>query len=323
MKILFIFLDGVGLGIDDPQVNPFVRASLPNLTNLLDGAKLIANGQIPRASSGQPIRHTQQASLLPVDSNLGVEGFPQSATGQASLLTGKNVSAMLGAHEGPKPSPQVLDILQHGTLFSHFTHNGQKASLLNAYPPRYFHSLQRGHRLPGAIAQSAIYAGIPLKTHADLQQGNAISADFTAAGWHDHLGLTDTPVLDLQQAGERLAALSGNCTLAFFEYWLTDFAGHKQDMQAACNLLEQFDSVIGSLVHAWENEEGLILVTSDHGNLEDLGTRRHTLNDVPLLLIGSYALRERFMDGLFQARGARRELNLTDITPAILRLSES
>jgi len=320
MKILFIFLDGVGLGSDDPQVNPFIQASMPNLTNLLEGAKLIAKDQNPGASSCQPIRHTKRASLLPVDATLGVEGLPQSATGQASLLTGKNVSAMLGAHEGPKPSPQVMAILQQGTLFSHFTDNGQIASLLNAYPPHYFHSLQRGYRLPGAIAQSAIYAGIPLKTHTDLQQGNAISADFTAAGWHDHLGLSDTPVLDLQQSGERLAALSRNCTLAFFEYWLTDVAGHKQDMLTACNLLEQLDSVIGSLVHDWEDEEGLILITSDHGNLEDLGTRRHTLNDVPLLLIGSPALRDRFMDGLFQASGSRQELNLTDITPAILQL---
>ncbi|NJM98905.1 MAG: hypothetical protein HC800_18680 [Phormidesmis sp. RL_2_1] len=32
-----------------------------------------------------------------------------------------------------------------------------------------------------------------------------------------------------------------------------------------------------------------LLVTSDHGNVEDLSTKRHTLNRVPLLAIGPHA----------------------------------
>ena len=75
--------------------------------------------------------------------------------------------------------------------------------------------------------------------------------------------------------------------LALFEYWITDIAGHQQDMQSAIDLLEMFDIVLGSLVRSWNGNEGLILITSDHGNLEDLSTRRHTQNEVPLLLIGT------------------------------------
>ena len=29
MRLLFLFLDGVGLGVDDPEINPFSRANTP------------------------------------------------------------------------------------------------------------------------------------------------------------------------------------------------------------------------------------------------------------------------------------------------------
>jgi hypothetical protein len=229
---------------------------------------------------------------------------------------------MLGMHDGPKPSPQVMDILKEGTLFQHFHHNQMGTSVLNAYPPRYFKSIERGYKLPGVIALSALYAGMQLKTKDDLQLGEAISVDFTAHGWRDHLGLHDTPILDPFQAGERLFTLTHGCQLAFFEYWLSDVAGHQQDMPAACSLLELFDTVLGSLLRCWNDEEGLILITSDHGNLEDLSTRHHTRNNVPLLLVGSQSNREKITRGLIQASGTRQELNLTDIAPAILNSAE-
>ena len=44
-------------------------------------------------------------------------------------------------------------------------------------------------------------------------------------------------------------------------------------MTAARTLLATFDEVLGGLVSAWDDAAGLILLTSDHGNLEDLSTR--------------------------------------------------
>jgi 2,3-bisphosphoglycerate-independent phosphoglycerate mutase len=318
MKILFIFMDGVGLGGNDPEVNPFVRARLLNLDGLLNGNKIIADGHHTGSRNGRGEFHTKRASLLSLNACLGIEGAPQSASGQASLLTGKNVSAMLGTHDGPKPNPHVMDILIKGTLFSQLHQHEREVSLLNAYPPRYFKSIESGHRLPGVIALSAVYAGMQLKTMNDLSRGEAISVDFTAQGWREHLGLHDTPLLDPLQAGKRLMKLSNGCELSFFEYWLSDVAGHQQDMRSACDLLELFDTVLGSVIDKWDDDEGLILITSDHGNLEDLSTRHHTRNDVPLILIGSETHRESFVKKLNQARGSRKHLDLTDVTPAIL-----
>jgi len=37
MRVLFIFMDGIGLGENNPETNPFARAKMPNLNKLLDG----------------------------------------------------------------------------------------------------------------------------------------------------------------------------------------------------------------------------------------------------------------------------------------------
>jgi bisphosphoglycerate-independent phosphoglycerate mutase (AlkP superfamily) len=63
-------------------------------------------------------------------------------------------------------------------------------------------------------------------------------------------------------------------------------------------------------LEAWDDDAGLILITSDHGNMEDMRTRRHTDNPVPGLVIGAKALRDRFCRDLH---------SLTDIYPAILQ----
>ena len=324
MGILFFFLDGVGLGANNPAINPFARANMPNLQNLLDGERLL---------SGIPQRSTR-ADLLALDACLGVPGLPQSASGQATLLTGQNIPAALGYHYGPKPNPPVAGFLHNGNLFNTLHHNGLRTAFLNAYPPRYFASIQSGRRLYSAIPLAASSAGIPLRTFEDLKTGQAIAADLTAEGWHTHLGLGETPLLSLHQAGVRLASLSQVNDFSLFEYWLSDYAGHGQDMDAACTLLEAFDLALGGLFDAWDDREGLILFTSDHGNLEDLSTRRHTTNPIPALLVGAVDLRDRFIR-FAQLSASRRSvraeksgnrteestdiaLDLTDVAPAIL-----
>jgi hypothetical protein len=318
MKILFIFIDGVGLGRDDPDINPFINALMPTMDHLLLGKKMIANAHNNSTNPELSLVCTEHASLVALDACLGVDGIPQSASGQASLMTGKNVPAILGFHDGPKPNLAIIDILKEGSLFSHLNRAGCRSTLLNAYPPRYFEFIETGYKLPGVIALTARLAGLKLKTLDDLYHGEAISADFTAQGWRDRLGFIDTPLLTLNEAGERLSILTRGYDLAFFEYWITDIVGHQQDMQSAYDILKIFDTVLGSLVRYWNGKEGLILITSDHGNLEDLSTRHHTQNEVPLLLIGKEILREYFLDELHRAKGVRKKYNLTDIYPAII-----
>ena len=123
MRFLFLFMDGVGLGANDPQSNPFATAEMPNLTALLGGKRLLAGNE--------PL-DTVRATLLPLDPFMDVAGLPQSATGQASLITGKNVPQRVGKHWGPKPNRETAAVLDEGTLFSTLVERGYKAALLNA-----------------------------------------------------------------------------------------------------------------------------------------------------------------------------------------------
>ncbi len=303
MKVLFLFLDGVGLGEDRPECNPLARAAMPTLRSLLDGRRLL-RGDAPY--------HGKDASLLALDASLGVDGLPQSATGQAALLTGVNVPAQLGYHYGPKPNPEVAAYLNGQTIFSRLRARGYRAALLNAYPPRYFQAIQSGRRLYSAIPMAVTGAGYPLFTHEDLMAGRALSADFTGQGWRDHLGFQNVPLLAPEKAGHRMASLAEEYTFALFEYWASDYAGHRQDMAWACRQLETIDRVLAGLLEAWAGREDyLLLLTSDHGNMEDLSTRRHTANPVPCLLIGAKAVRNASLERLH---------DLTDIVPFLLEV---
>ena len=37
---------------------------------------------------------------------------------------------------------------------------------------------------------------------------------------------------------------------------------------------------------AWDDSLGLLIITSDHGNLEEKNHRQHTRNPVPTILVG-------------------------------------
>jgi len=286
-------MDGIGLGPDNPETNPLARVEMPFLQSLLGGRKLTASAAPYEA---------EDVALLALDAELGVDGLPQSATGQAVLMTGVNIPEELGYHYGPKPNPQVAGYLKNGnTLFSWLRAAGKKAALLNAYPPRYFSGIESGMRLYSSIPLAVTSAGYSLFTQEDFFEGKALSADFTGHGWRSMLKIAGAPVRSAQDAGEKLAELAQNYDFSLFEYWASDYAGHKQDMEGAIAQMEIFDDVLEGLVNVWDMDEDLILVTSDHGNMEDLSTRRHTDAKVPGLVIGKQ--HKSFTEGLTDLAG--------------------
>ena len=271
------FLDGVGLGDDDPAVNPFATAVTPHLTNLLgENWWAKGNGHIT----------TDRASLIPTDANLGIAGKPQSATGQAAILTGRNVPQLVGEHYGPKPNPAVAEVVRQGSLFKEVVAAGGKAALISPYPQAYFDGINSGKRLLSSVPLAATEADLALMTAVDLRDGRAVSPDFTAQGWHDHLGYTDIPLLSLPQAGAQIAAIAREHHFSFFEHWPSDRSGHRGTLAKAREHLEMIDAVIGGLLSAWDDEHGLLIITSDHGNIEAKDHRQHTTNPVPTILVG-------------------------------------
>ena len=70
------------------------------------------------------------------------------------------------------------------------------------------------------------------------------------------------------------------------DHWPTDQTGHRGTLAEAAADLEAIDAVIGGLLDAWDEARGLLILTSDHGNLEEKGHRQHTRNPVPTILVG-------------------------------------
>lgn len=275
-RVLFLFLDGVGLGVPDPAVNPLAAARLPVLEGLLDGPLLA--GLPPVTRGGLVYR--------PLDATLGVEGLPQSATGQTTLLTGLNAAQAMQRHYGPWPGPTLIRVLEAGSLF----HTAQRlagAVLANAYPDGYFAAMQGRRFRPNAPAVAARSAGLELRDLEAYRRGEAVAADLSGARFARlRPGLAEQPP---EEAARVLARLAAGNSLTFFDLWPTDALGHARDHVGAVALLERLDVLVGALVELAEEVGFTLVMTSDHGNVEDLSVKGHTENPVPLLVAGEGA----------------------------------
>ncbi|MGB9591379.1 MAG: hypothetical protein ACPL1K_02565 [Candidatus Kryptoniota bacterium] len=298
---MFLFIDGIGLAPANPKSNPFTNAKTPFLDEIIGrNGFLLQNYNV----------NTELATIFSLDACLGIEGLPQSATGQAAILTGNNIPAQIGYHYGPKPNTEITDLIQQNNLFKTLKMAGKKATLINAYPPSYFENIKNGRRIYSVIPLAAITAGLNLYNKEDLVQKQALSADFTNQGWRTILGFNEVPPLSPLEAGKLLATLSNKFDFTFFEYWATDIAGHHQDMDQAITLIETLDQALEGLCSRWDFDEGFILITSDHGNMEDLSHRHHTYNPVPFIILGNANYRKNIPT--FSS--------LLDVYPTILRI---
>lgn len=295
--VIFVFLDGVGLGPPDPVENPFTTADTSFIARIL-GGQLVAD---------TPPRTAPNLVYGQLDATLGHEGLPQSATGQTALLTGTNAADLMNGHYGPWPGPTLRAELARGNLFhtAQAAPGAQGAALANAYPPRYFEHA-RGRRLRlNAMAAAAVAADVPQRDLAYYERGEAIAVDLKGT-YFQSLGHRGTDPAD---SAANLLKLARGTTLTVLDVWLTDTLGHARDHAGAVELIERLDAFLEAL--AADLGEATLLLTSDHGNLEDLGTKTHTRNPVPLLALGK------------GAHAFRDSASLLDVAPAVRSLWRS
>ena len=296
---LLVFLDGLGLGkanssnpLSDSQVTPFLSAFL--------GRPLLAGTTAAR----------ENLLFRPIDATLGVEGLPQSATGQTTIYTGQNAPKFLGRHQSGFANGSLRRLIDSHGLFAQAMQQGKTATLANAYSPNYFYSIAKRRRRYSVCTLLNMTVGLPFRMQHEYEQGEAI--------FWDIVGAVPSAVnvrtlrkegarqpISPQVAGERLARLSGRYGVTLFECYLTDYAGHGQDWEKAIACLHRIDTFLESVV-AHLPQQVTLIVTSDHGNVEDLSTKRHTFNAVPLLVIGTHASSFSQIE------------DLTGITPQIL-----
>ena len=304
MPFLFLFLDGVGLGSDDATVNPFAAAETLFLEKLLGG----------KFTASLAERSRPNFIFKPIDATLDFDGLPQSATGQTALLTGRNGATIMEGHYGPYPGPTLKKVLDEGTLFSEVLAEGRQAQLANVYPPGFFEALKGRKRRVNVPVYAAQVAGLELLELADYREGRGVSVDLT--GEYLKRLDADLPALTPKASGKRLAREAAQVDFTFFDFWLTDASGHRGSFEEAVSLVEKLDSLLAGVVASLG--ETTLLLTSDHGNLEDKTTRSHTTAPVPLLAIGAQA--EHFAEVsslLGVAPAIRAALNLKASPPAV------
>lgn len=298
-RVLFVFLDGVGIGDDDARTNPLVRANLSALRGLLDGRVPVLG------SDAWPWRSGRGAWLAAADATLGVAGRPQSGTGQTTLLTGHNAAQRMGRHFGPWVPTDLRAMLDSDNLLSRARDAGRRVAFANAYPRGFLEAGGRGARRPAAPPLAARAAGALTRDEQSVREGDAVVSGITTDLWRLHVD-PDAPLVAPQQAGATLARICASADLTLFAHYDTDLVGHRRDMDAAVEVLERVDGLLeGVLAHL--PDDALLVVASDHGNVEDI-TTGHTRNPVPVLAHGPGA-----------ETLARRVASLTDVAPAVLQ----
>ncbi len=297
--VLMVFLDGVGVGRKNSHTNPFFMASLPALEDLLDG-EMFHLRNCHRSNSIM--------SLKSINATLGIPGLPQSGTGQASLLTGINAPRYIDKHFGPHLYSILKPLVAEKSLFKRLQSKGKKCYYANAFPKQYFEYLNSSKHRVTAITHSWISAGNRLNDHSSLVSTNALSADITNERWHK-LGYPEMPIISTQEAGKRLVDIARRNNFVLYEYFFTDHAGHSQSRSEAVEVLEKLDGFLDGILNSLKYDSMLFIIVSDHGNLEDLSTKSHTRNPIPLFAIGKG-----------HCELTARIKNLSQIAPAILDL---
>jgi len=289
MSVLLFFIDGLGIGTRGPH-NPFdgLKAAEPLAVFRDDNRPIIRDGVV-----------------IPTDPCLGVEGRPQSASGQTTILTGINAPATLGYHKQGFPNAALLEILHEHSIFKQLNAAGiEPVTFANAYTQRFFDDRPRWVSATTAAVEAA---QLSFRTIDDLKAGHAVYQDFTN-GLLIARGEDVSPRSPTEAAGV-LAGIAATHRFTLYEYFITDKMGHAQDYNAARLVIQKLAAMIRNLLETLDLDRTTVILTSDHGNIEDLSTRNHTLNAVPTIVWG--AQRQRVAD---------RVRSLADITPSIIEI---
>ena len=286
-SLLLFFIDGLGIGTRGPH-NPF--------DGLTDAAPLAV-------FQDEAAEIPFDGRLAPTDACLGVPGRPQSASGQTTILTGVNAAAAIGAHKQGFPNQALLDIIREHSIFLQLKKRGvDSITFANTYTQQFF---DRRPRWISATTAALEAADLRFNVVEDLKAGRAVFHDFTNTLLRERG--ESVSLRSPEEAAAVLAGVVASHRFTLYEYFITDKIGHAQDYEAAQKMIPMLAKLIRSLLAKLDLDHTTVIMTSDHGNLEDLSARNHTLNLVPTIVWGRH-----------RASIAARIRSLTDITPAIV-----
>ncbi|MBD3219869.1 metalloenzyme, partial [bacterium] len=124
--IALLFVDGLGWGAADPATNPCWSY----------GGERLRWPARPQPGEVVPVADGGWAT--PIDACLGIDGLPQSATGQTTLLTGVNAQAVQGRHLSGFPGPTLRPVVMEHSVLKQLTELGRRAVFFNTFRSPWF-----------------------------------------------------------------------------------------------------------------------------------------------------------------------------------------
>lgn len=275
MGVIFLFIDGIGLG-KNVENNPLLDPKWDSFEELTNGNGLKANTRVSNDT----------LYFRPVDATLGVAGLPQSGTGQAALFSGKNAAKIAGKHFGPFPHSKTRHLLEEESLFHKLKQKGYNPHFINAYPEVFFEKMSRRNRWTCTTLMASA-AGQKLNGIRELKEGHSITAEIVQDSWREQLNL-DVKKITPETAAERIVKALERYDMVMYEYYLTDKAGHSMNLEMSKIILTRLNLFVREILRL-KSDQDYLVISSDHGNMEDLSIKTHTRNPVPFIIHGKEA----------------------------------
>ena len=225
------------------------------------------------------------------------------------MFTGVNCPAAMGKHCEGFPGPALRQIIEENNLFLQLKKRGKKVKFADAYLIESADELVP-RRFKSVTTVMALTTPEVVTTVDDLMEDRAVMQDLTRETIQDRY--PDVPVIPPQRAAEHLFALASENDFTLYEFFQTDVSGHSMDYARACAVLRTYDKFLETLVRFTEAAGITLVITADHGNIENISERGHTFNPVPFIVVGprEKAIREKVE-------------SLQDVTPALLAAFDS
>jgi len=307
-QMIFLFVDGCGVGRADPG-NPFFMAKSSYLP-FWSGAMVLPD----------------ETPIAEIDATLGIPGSPQSASGQTALFCGGKAAEIANRHRNGYPDQVLRSIILNKNLLSELQKKGMSARFLNAYPvfEDYFSSKyisikpdgrlwfstlfpERFKRMVSVTSCMLLASGQKPFGAADIRRKKALYQDYSNRQLNEK-GLS-LPEFSPQQAADIIYNASRRFEFILYEYFQTDIYAHRRPFAECVALIRELDTLVGALLSRLDKKNDTLILTSDHGNLEDFCLRGHSRNPVPFLAWGRHG-------GFLR----KKTKSLSDVVPAILEL---
>lgn len=279
-KVLLLFVDGVGIGKKDYEFNPFFKYGFETFTKIF--------GATPHID--EQFFNKNDYYLFPTDARLGIEGLPQSGTGQTSIFCGVNAPKIINKHFGPFPYSTLVPIIEQQNIFKYYLDKLKPVTFTNAYPKVFFDYINAGKKRLSVTTLSCRLNNMRLNNATDLRRGRAIAAELTNEIWNKKLNYK-IKIVKPETAARRLLRIADKHVFTAFEFFLTDHLGHGRYDGNAQKVMKNLDMFLLTLLTEFDRKNTTIILCSDHGNFEDLSIKTHTLNPALTIAAGRNAKR--------------------------------